>query len=104
MKKLLSLLLCILLLSGCAATYDGPTRTVPQLTEYTVDHYYAFGWTEEVHYQDRTVFAYDIYGNRVRSMAYRDNELQSVTNLKYNQRWKSPYLSATSKRKQYSQL
>ena len=29
MKKLLSLLLGILLLSGCAATYDGPTRTSP---------------------------------------------------------------------------
>ena len=87
MKKLLSLLLSILLLSGCAATYDGPTKTVPQLTEYTVTHYYyAFGRTEEVHYRDRTVFAYDIYGNRVRSMAYRDDELQSVTKLKYDDR------------------
>ena len=47
MRKLLSLLLGILLLSGCAATYDGPTRTVPQLTEYTVTHYYyAFGRSE----------------------------------------------------------
>ena len=86
MKKLLSLLLGILLLSGCAATYDGPTRTVPQLMEYTVTHYYAFFGNEEVHYRDRTVFAYDIYVNRVRSMAYRDNELQSVTKLKYDDR------------------
>ena len=30
MKKLLSLLLCILLLCGCAATYDGPTQTVQE--------------------------------------------------------------------------
>ena len=86
MKKLISLLLCILLLSGCAATYDGPTQTVPRLTEYTVDHYYAFFGTEEVHYTDRTVYAYDIYGNRVREMEYRDDELQSVTNLKYDDR------------------
>ena len=42
MKKLFSLLLAVLLLAGCAATYDGPTTTVPRLTEYTVDHYYAF--------------------------------------------------------------
>ena len=82
MKKLLSLLLCILLLCGCAATYDGPTKTVPRLTEYTVDHYYAFFDTEEHHYTNRTVYAYDIYGNRVREMEYRDDELQSVTNLK----------------------
>ena len=87
MKKLLSLLLCILLLAGCApTTYDGPTQTVPRLTEYTVDHYYAFFDTEEVHYTNRTVYAYDIYGNRVREMEYRDDELQSVTNLKYDDR------------------
>ena len=86
MKKLLSLLLCILLLCGCAATYDGPTKTVPRLTEYTVDHYYAFFDWEEQHYTSRTVYAYDIYGNRVREMEYRDDELQSVTNLKYDDR------------------
>lgn len=86
MKKLLSLLLCILLLSGCAATYDGPTQTVPRLTEYTVDHYYAFFDWEEKHHTDRTLYAYDIYGNRVREMEYRDDELQSVTNRKYDDR------------------
>ena len=87
MKKLLSLLLCILLLAGCApTTYDGPTQTVPRLTEYTVDHYYAFFDWEEQHYTSRTVYAYDIYGNRVREMEYRDDELQSVTNLKYDER------------------
>ena len=86
MKKLLSLLLCILLLCGCAATYDGPTQTVPRLTEYTVDHYYAFFDWEEQHYTSRTVYAYDIYGNRVRYMEYRDDELRTVTNLKYDDR------------------
>ena len=86
MKKLIALALCILLLAGCAKTYDGPTQTVPRLTEYTVDHYYAFFDWEEQHYSNRTVYAYDIYGNRVRYMEYRDDELQSVTNLKYDDR------------------
>ena len=86
MKKLICLMLAVLLLAGCAATYDGPTQTVPRLTEYTVDHYYAFFDTEEVHYTNRTVYAYDIYGNRVREMEYRDDELQSVTNRKYDDR------------------
>ena len=86
MKKFLSLLLGILVLSGCAATYDGPTKSVPRLTEYTVDHYYDFFDTEEVHYTNRTVYAYDIYGNRARAMEYQDNELESVTNMKYDDR------------------
>ena len=86
MKKLICLMLAVLLLAGCAATYDGPTTTVPRLTEYTVDHYYAFFDTEEVHYTNRTVYAYDIYGNLVKSMDYRDDELQSVTNRKYDDR------------------
>lgn len=86
MKKLFSILLVLLLLTGCAATYDGPTAEKPMLTEYTVDHYYSvFDW-EETHYADRTVYAYDIYGNRVREMDYRNNELQSVTNFKYDDR------------------
>lgn len=85
MKKFLSLCLCILLLSGCAVTYDGPTETRLALTEYTVTHYWSFGF-EGVTYTDRTVYAYDIYGNRVREMAYRDGELQSVCNRKYDDR------------------
>ena len=86
MKKLFSLLLALLLLSGCAATYDGPMESKYALTEYTVTHYYAFfDWQEEV-YTSRTVYAYDIYGNRVRTMGYRDGELEQVTNLKYDDR------------------
>ena len=86
MKKLISLLLCLLLLTGCAETYDGPTETKYALTEYTVTHYYSFfDWAEES-YTSRTVYAYDIYGNRVRSMEYRDGELESVSNMKYDDR------------------
>ena len=82
MKKLLPLLLAVLLLTGCAATYDGPTETKYALTEYTVTHYNLF----DTQYTNRAVFAYDIYGNRAREMEYRDGELESVTNMKYDDR------------------
>lgn len=82
MKKLISLMLCILLLTGCAATYDGPTVEKPVLTEYTVTHY-SFN---EVHYTNRTIYAYDIYGNRARAMEYRAGELQQISNMKYDDR------------------
>lgn len=86
MKKLISLLLAVLLLGGCAATYDGPTEAKPVLTEYTVDQYYSFFDGDVVHHTNRTVYAYDIYGNRVREMEYQDGELYSVTNMKYDDR------------------
>ena len=85
MKKLLSILLCVLLLGGCAATYDGPTETKYALTEYVVDHRYT-GIFDSHEYTDRWLYAYDIYGNRVREMEYRDGELRSVTNMKYDDR------------------
>ena len=86
MKKLICLCLCILLLAGCAATYDGPTEAKPMLTEYTVDNYYSFFDGEEVHHTNRIVYAYDIYGNRVREMEYRDGELADVTNYRYDEK------------------
>ena len=85
MKKLIPLLLAILL-AGCARTYDGPTETKPVLTEYTIDHYYSYFETEELHYTTRYLHAYDIYGNLVRSMEYRDGELISITKRKYDDR------------------
>ena len=86
MKKLIPLLLCILLLAGCAQTYDGPTKTEYALTEIIRETYYDFfGW-EESRYTDRTVYAYDIYGNCVRSMRYREDELVTVSNMKYDDR------------------
>lgn len=85
MKKLICLFLTIGLLTGCAATYDGPTVAKPVLTEYTVDHYYAF-FDREEHHTNRTVYAYDIYGNRVRYMEYQNGELERVVNMKYDER------------------
>ncbi len=84
MKKLICL--CLLLLAGCAATYDGPTEAKPMLTEYTVDQYYSFFDGEVIHHTNRIVYAYDIYGNRVREMEYQDGELTEVTNMKYDDR------------------
>lgn len=85
MKKLIPLLLCILVLAGCAKTYDGPTTGREVLTEYTVDHFYAFFGEEETRYTNRTSFAYDIYGNRVQSMSYEDGELESKTLMTYDE-------------------
>lgn len=84
MKKIMSTLLCVLLLAGCAATYDGPTETVEVLGEYEVRHYSPF--ENGPQYIDRSVYAYDIYGNRVREMAYRDGELERETRNKYDER------------------
>lgn len=87
MKKLLALILSMLLLAGCApAVYDGPRESVWVVTEWTEEHYDTFLGTTEVLFSNRTVYAYDIYGNRVRSMKYQDNELQSVHKLKYDDR------------------
>lgn len=85
MKKLLILLLCILLLSGCAVTYDGPTETVLVLTEYQVTHYYSFSFSDGA-YTSRTAFAYDIYGNQASSRDYDDDALNSVANYRYDDR------------------
>lgn len=85
MKKLTALVLCLLLLTGCAATYDGPTESSSVLTEHTVDHYFAYTGETFHHYTTRYVFAYDIYGNRVRYMEYRADELQAVTSYRYDE-------------------
>ena len=84
MKRLLSLLLCGLLLSGCAATYDGPTETELVLTEYEVRHYSPFFDDAEVDI-NRSVYAYDIYGNRVRELEYDNGELAQETRTTYDE-------------------
>ncbi len=86
MKKLLALSLALLLLTGCAATYDGPTVEKPVLSEYTAQHYSSFFGSTDMLYSTRATYAYDIYGNMVRTQAYRDGELESVTNLRYDDR------------------
>lgn len=84
MKKLISLFLCILLLPGCAATYDGPTESERVLTEYSVRRTYLLADAFET---TRSVYAYDMNGNRVRCMDYdEEGELGSVENMRYDDR------------------
>lgn len=84
MKKLLILTLSLmLLLGGCAATYDGPTSTEKVLSEYVVVHKSPLSgnsWTV------RTTFAYDIYGNMASRREYSDGELTEVVNYRYDDR------------------
>lgn len=84
MKKILALILAIGLLAGCAATYDGPTETKQMLTEYEVRHYSPFFGDEYIEI-DRSVYAYDIYGNRVRELEYDNGELAQETRTKFDE-------------------
>ena len=83
MKKLLSLLLCILLLAGCAPTaYDGPTESTWVLTELTITFYNTV--TGETQSQVRTI-SYDGMGNEVRSSYYSDGKLTSERESTYDE-------------------
>lgn len=72
MKKLTALFLCAALLAGCApAAYDGPTETRWVVAEAITEQYSTV--TDYVQ-TDRTVYAYDIYGNLSQTMEYRNGE------------------------------
>ena len=77
MKKLISLLLCILLLTGCAETYDGPTESKAVLSSIRTTYYDPTGGDSQY---GRTDYAYDIYGNQVMELEYsirsHDEELE----------------------------
>lgn len=81
MKKLLCLFFCLTLLCGCARTYDGPTDTVEMLSEYVTVHRSSITGNS---WKARTTFAYDIYGNLASHREYRDDELDTVTNYRYD--------------------
>lgn len=83
MKRMIAFFLCVLLLTGCAATYDGPTETKQALTEYEIRHYSPFFDDSEVDV-NRSVYAYDIYGNRVRELEYDNGELDQETRTKFD--------------------
>lgn len=82
MKKLLSLTLALLLLSGCApAAYDGPTKSAWVLTEYTTTFFpteYFEGSTSV------TIQTYDARGNLVLTRNYDDGELSREYKFRYN--------------------
>lgn len=78
MKKLFSILLCLLLLGGCANTYDGPTveKTVTAVRE---EEFYGSDDGTVTQFW-RTEYAYDTYGNRSVILEYQEGErtLKSV--------------------------
>ena len=81
MKKLISLLLCILLLSGCAETYDGPTESKAVLSKILTTYYDPTGGDSQY---GRTDYAYDIYGNQVMELEYgiRSHDEEAEPHLK----------------------
>ena len=67
MKKLICLFLCILLLAGCAETYDGPVESKTVLSSVQTTYYYEGAESQLGH----TEYAYDIYGNQTVELEYR---------------------------------
>lgn len=67
MKKLFSLLLGILLLTGCAATYDGPTEARTVLSSVQTTYY---GVIADDSQYGLTEYSYDIYGNQAVELEY----------------------------------
>lgn len=83
MKKLISLLLCLLLLSGCAVTYDGPTvvKTVLAARE---EKMYGLG-DDTVTQHWLTEYSYDIYGNRSVELQNQEGEPFLKTVMTYDE-------------------
>ena len=81
MKKLISLLLCLLFLSGCAETYDGPTESKAVLSKIRTTYYDPTGGDSQY---GRTDYAYDIYGNQVMELEYgiRSHDEEAEPHLK----------------------
>ena len=81
MKKRISLLLCLLLLTGCAATYDGPTESKTVPSQILTTHYDPE--TGDSRYS-RTDYAYDIYGNQSMELEYgiRSHDEEAKPHLK----------------------
>ncbi|MBE6951176.1 MAG: hypothetical protein E7451_07545 [Ruminococcaceae bacterium] len=82
MKKLICLLLCALLLTSCVQSYDGPTETVRVLSETATTHYFRDFGTES--FTQRTVYAYDIYGNAAQELSYTNDEVTHKTTRTYD--------------------
>lgn len=86
MKKLFALLLAVLVLTGCADTYDGPTETRSLLSRSEV----LIHSDGEVLEHTVTEYSYDIYGNQVQTVSFRmeDSDVpsdpHSKTTLRYD--------------------
>lgn len=82
MKKLLSALLAVAFLTGCAATYDGPTAEQAVCSRMRTTYYDSDGMEIQTYYEEYT---YDIFGNRVQTLAYRNDKLCEKTVLRYDE-------------------
>lgn len=80
MKKLLSLILCLLLLAGCAETYDGPTE-LKQVLDSTEEVH--IGQDGEVYYEVWEDYSYDIYGNLAQTVSKVNGEPSLRTVYRY---------------------
>lgn len=80
MKKLLSILLCLLLLAGCAETYDGPTELKRVLDSTEEVH---IGQDGEVYYEVWEDYSYDIYGNLAQTVSKVNGEPSLRTVYRY---------------------
>ena len=84
MKKLLSLLLCILLLAGCAPTaYDGPTQSAWVITQSNSTMFDPYSGRSSTRLRTDS---YDSYGNLVCSMYYSDGERTAEHRFSYDER------------------
>ena len=81
MKKLISLLLCLLLLSGCAETYDGPTVSKSVCTVMEMETYNPDG---SISQNIREEYAYDIHGNRSQVLSWYDDDPYEKSILRYD--------------------
>ena len=84
MKKLLSLLLCILLLAGCApTTYDGPTESAWVITQSNSTMFDLYSGQSSTRLRTDS---YDSFGNLVCTMYYTNGELTGEHRLSYDDR------------------
>ena len=84
MKKLLSLLLCILLLAGCApAAYDGPTESAWVITQSNSTMFDLYSGRSSTRLRTDS---YDSYGNLVCTMYYTNGELTGEHRFSYDDR------------------
>ena len=83
MIKRIALILAILLLAGCTAPYDGPTRSAWVLTEDCTT-FYVPGTGEAETSMD--INSYDRFGNLIRTHSYYDGKLESEYKYVYDAR------------------
>ena len=83
MKKLIALTLCILLLSGCTTTYDGPMAEKSVPVEVIREHHQLTTGHVDT---ERIIYAYDIYGNLVQTIEYSNGNEDEKIDYTYDDR------------------